>query len=66
MIIKLVAFDWNGTILADTSAIVKADNAVLQHFGFPQTSLKEVQDDYRMPIRDFWAAMGVDLKIYGV
>lgn len=60
--IKLVAFDWNGTILADTSAVVAGDNAVLKHFNHPKTDIKEVRAKFTMPIRDFYFAMGLDPK----
>ena len=62
--IKLVAFDWNGTILADTGAVLVADNFVLRHYGLPEKSLREIQDKFRMPIRDFWIAMGLDVKLF--
>jgi phosphoglycolate phosphatase len=62
--IKLVAFDWNGTILADTSAVVAADNAVLKYFGLPKTNLKKVQATYIIPVRDFWLNMGLDTKLF--
>lgn len=60
--IKLVAFDWNGTILADTNAVVAGDNAVLKYFGRRKTTLKEVQENFIMPIRDFYIAMNIDPK----
>jgi phosphoglycolate phosphatase-like HAD superfamily hydrolase len=60
--IKLVAFDWNGTILADTKAIVAGDNAVLKYFGRRKTTLKEVQKKFIMPIRDFYIALHLDPK----
>jgi phosphoglycolate phosphatase-like HAD superfamily hydrolase len=60
--IKLVAFDWNGTILADTNAVVAGDNAVLKYFGRKRTTLKEVQKKFIMPIRNFYIAMGLNPK----
>lgn len=61
--IKLVAFDWNGTILADTNAIVAGDNAVLKYFGRKNTTLKEVQDKFTIPVKNFYIAMGLNPKI---
>lgn len=61
--IKLVAFDWNGTILADTNAVVAGDNAVLKYFGRKKTTLKEVQDKFTIPIRNFYVAMRLDPKV---
>ncbi len=58
--IKLVAFDWNGTILSDTNAVVRAESEVLKHFGHPPTNLKEYHALFTIPIRSYWIAMGLD------
>ena len=40
--IKLVVFDWNGTLLSDAVATTEADNHVLGLFGIkPLTMLSE-------------------------
>ncbi|MBI3952775.1 MAG: HAD family hydrolase [Candidatus Doudnabacteria bacterium] len=62
--IKLVAFDWNGTILADTNAVVASDNAVLKHFGFRKTNLQKVQAAFQMPIRNFWTNLGLNGRFF--
>jgi phosphoglycolate phosphatase-like HAD superfamily hydrolase len=62
--IKLVAFDWNGTILADTNAVVKSESATRIHFGLPPTNLKEFQQQYTIPIRDYWLTAGFDPQIF--
>src|SRR3989344_8065460 len=58
--IKLVAFDLNGTIIADLEAVLRANNAVLRHFGKKEISLLEYQTHFRVPIKDYWASLGYD------
>ncbi|MBX4191563.1 MAG: HAD family hydrolase [Candidatus Doudnabacteria bacterium] len=58
--IKLVAFDWNGTILSDTNPVLRAENAVRDEFGLKDTNLKEFQDQYDIPIKKYWLAAGFD------
>jgi phosphoglycolate phosphatase-like HAD superfamily hydrolase len=57
--IKLVAFDWNGTILADTAACLYADNEVLKVFGHPPITLKRLQETFDIPISKFWENLGL-------
>lgn len=62
--IKLVAFDWNGTILADAQACVQAEDQVLKEWGFGGTNLKQFQKTYTIPIVKYWSAMGFDPEYY--
>ncbi|MEJ0021125.1 MAG: HAD family hydrolase [Candidatus Doudnabacteria bacterium] len=62
--IKLVAFDWNGTILSDTNAVVRAESATRLHFGLQATNLKEFQDQYDIPIKTYWIKAGFDPKVF--
>ncbi|MBI2355595.1 MAG: HAD family hydrolase [Candidatus Doudnabacteria bacterium] len=62
--IKLAAFDWNGTILADTFAVVRSQSVILRHFGFKPTNVKEFQNTYAMPIRNYWLNMGLSGKFF--
>ncbi|MCX6796868.1 MAG: HAD family hydrolase [Candidatus Doudnabacteria bacterium] len=62
--IKLVAFDWNGTLLADTNASVKAESKVLEHFGFKPTTVKEFQKTYDIPIKKYWIGMKMNEKLF--
>jgi phosphoglycolate phosphatase-like HAD superfamily hydrolase len=57
--IKLVAFDWNGTILDDMIGGVKAESATRVHFGFNPTTLVEVQNHFAIPIRQYWENSGM-------
>jgi phosphoglycolate phosphatase-like HAD superfamily hydrolase len=62
--IKLIAFDWNGTILADTNAVVSAESATRLHFGLPGTNLKEFREQYDIPIKTYWINAGFDPKVF--
>lgn len=56
--IKLISFDWNGTILADTYAVLEADNEVLKTFGKEPISLKQLQETFDVPIVSYYKNLG--------
>ncbi len=56
--IKLVAFDWNGTLLADTSICCRIDNYILKHFGKEQITAKRFKDTFDIPISKMYLANG--------
>ena len=60
---NLVVFDWNGTILADTSACLNATNTVLHKLGIPKVSRAHYQNHYTMPLNKLYHALGVDPDI---
>jgi phosphoglycolate phosphatase-like HAD superfamily hydrolase len=62
--IKLVAFDWNGTILDDTVGGVKAESATRIHFGFKETNLEEIQQYFTIPIRQYWINSGLPANFF--
>jgi len=64
MSIKLVAFDWNGTILADAQGMVRANNAVLRHFKLEPINLKRYRDTFQVPIKSYWMALGFDPDLF--
>ena len=57
--IKLVAFDWNGTIFADTYAIYKSDNEVAKLLKIEPVSFKAFQKYFDVPVKNFYLALGV-------
>src|SRR3990167_1630547 len=57
--IKLVAFDWNGTILADMQAVHKADNEVLKSMGAKPVDLKTIHKVIDVPIINYFMNVGV-------
>lgn len=56
--IKLIAFDWNGTLLADTQISLKAENKSLKAVGVKPLSLKKFQDAFDIPITKYWDNIG--------
>lgn len=56
--IKLVAFDWNGTIFADTFAIYESNNESFKLLNIKPISFKTFQKYYDVPIKKFFMALG--------
>lgn len=54
MAIKLIAFDWNGTLLADTQVNLRASNFNFKKFGLKQISLTRFQKTFHIPVSRFW------------
>ncbi len=47
--IKLVVFDWNGTLLSDTQATVHAENVVNKRFGKKPISIRQYRESSTVP-----------------
>lgn len=63
--IKLIAFDWNGTLLSDTNLIVKADNIVLKKLNKKPITVTKFRQSFKVPILKYWPKVGIsesDLK----
>src|SRR3989338_1190806 len=60
--IKLVAFDWNGTLFADTIACWQADRLMLQKLGIKPISLKTFKDKFAVPVVNFYSKLGLERK----
>lgn len=60
--IKLVAFDWNGTIFADTYAIFESNNAVFKALNVKPVSFSAFQRHYDVPIKKFYLVVGAKEK----
>jgi len=56
--IKLVAFDWNGTLIADTVAIYESDNEVVKFLGLKPVSLKIFRNFFDVPVKNYYLALG--------
>ncbi len=56
--IKLVAFDWNGTIFADTLAIYESNNESFKLLGIKPISFQAFQKHYDVPIKKFFLSLG--------
>lgn len=61
---KHIIWDFNGTLLNDAQLSVDADNAVFAQLGLPPITLDTYRRHMTMPVRDFYAALGVDLNVY--
>jgi len=57
---KLIIFDWNGTILADTIPALKASNACLEFFGQPPISMTHFRNTFDFPVIHFYTNNGCD------
>src|SRR3989344_1926372 len=56
--IKLVAFDWNGTILSDTFAIYESDQDVARLLNINRISFKDFQKYFDVPVKRMHIALG--------
>lgn len=57
--IKLVAFDWNGTLFSDTSAILEGVNEILRLFKLKPASLGDFQKHFDVPINKTYLGLGI-------
>lgn len=57
--IKLVAFDWNGTIFADTYAALESEYKVFKFLKLKPLTLKEFQKHYDVPVKKLFIAVGM-------
>lgn len=61
--IKLVVFDWNGTLFADTRIVLRAGNTTeLNLFGLEPITLKKYRETYEIPLYRFYEKLGVSRK----
>ena len=58
--IKLVAFDWNGTLLADTYTVYKAAQDAYKFLGIENLTFGKFRETFTVPIADFYEANGVN------
>ena len=59
---KAVIFDWNGTLFADIKHAIAATNATIPLFGAKPASLRTYQNEFSMPLKDFYVRLGCDAK----
>jgi phosphoglycolate phosphatase len=62
--LKLIAFDWNGTLLSDTQTAVKAENIALKKFGHPPIGINKFRQCFHIPIIEYWKRVGMDEKFF--
>lgn len=61
---KHIIWDFNGTLLCDAQLSVDCDNYVFDTLGLPRITIADYRAHMTMPVRDFYAALGVDLAVY--
>jgi phosphoglycolate phosphatase len=54
----LMVFDWNGTLLNDTEAVIYADNCALAHFGGRPIDVETFQNTVSIPKIEFYKLHG--------
>ena len=63
--IKLVAFDWNGTLIADAQTVVDCSN-IQQKRGFGSNkiiTIKTYRDTFDIPVNKFFISLGLNPKL---
>ncbi len=60
--IKLVVFDWNGTLFNDVEAAVVGANAKMKVFGYPPITLRQYREAFEIPSPKTYEHLGVDPK----
>lgn len=63
--IKLVVWDWNGTLFDDTRAVLKAANATeVPMLGLPPVTVEQMRESYEVPIIKAYENLGVDPQFF--
>jgi len=57
---ELLVFDWNGTVLADTSVVVAAANAQIEYAGGTPLGREEMIETFSFPVIEFLLKSGCD------
>ncbi|MBI4037837.1 HAD family hydrolase [Candidatus Curtissbacteria bacterium] len=60
--IKLVAFDWNGTLLADAQAVCDGCNHFISAMGVKPITLRIYREKFVVPVIDFYESIGLSRK----
>jgi len=55
-----VAFDWNGTLLADNAATLDASNHLLVTYGGQRVDIARYRETFTVPVTDYYVANGCD------
>jgi len=63
MKIKLIIWDWNGTLLDDVEYSKNTINIVLKKYGLKTISTEEYRDIFSFPVKDYYRKIGFDFSI---
>jgi phosphoglycolate phosphatase len=58
---KIIFWDWNGTLVNDAPALWQSFNDMVQGRGGSPVSFERYREMYRHPIRDMYEEVGIDL-----
>lgn len=61
---KLVAFDWNGTLLADARIIFQCTNMILRELGHGAIDLATYRNCYDIPLERFYERIGLGADVF--
>lgn len=59
---KYILWDWNGTLLDDTSAALATLNAMLRRRGAEEIDLEFYRNNFAFPVRPFYESIGMALE----
>lgn len=62
--IKMVVFDWNGTLLADISAILEGANMQMKALKRPPITIAKYREHHDVPLSHFYKNLGIDEAQY--
>ncbi|WP_439402460.1 HAD family hydrolase [Bradyrhizobium sp. DASA03068] len=55
----VLAFDWNGTLLDDASALLQTTNAILAHFGHATIDMATLREHCDVPLSILYRSLGM-------
>lgn len=61
---KLILWDWNGTLVNDTAVVVDVFNRLSVEYGYNPVSLERYREIYRHPVRALYEDAGFDLSVH--
>lgn len=60
--VKLIIWDWNGTLLNDVSVCVEAMNALLSERKLPLLNESDYRDIFTFPVKNYYQQLGFDFN----
>ncbi len=61
---KLVLWDWNGTLLNDAPILWGIFNELMHTYGYDTVTFERYQEIYRHPVQEMYEEVGFDLERY--
>lgn len=60
---QFVIWDWNGTILNDSSITCEVNNILLKEYKLPEISLEDYRNTFGHPVQSYYEKIGFDFKL---